>query len=378
MSDDDQKVFENQSSLFETKQEEMTCRVEQDDVTRSLSFSFDYQFNGLSFFSVPRFGPEYVPDAFSIGLIVGPSGSGKSTLISKFGTPSDIKWENCRAICSHFQNADDARERLSAVGLNSIPSWMRPYHVLSTGEKFRADLARRISDGAVVDEFTSVVDRAVAASCSNALRRYVDMKGIKRLVLASCHYDIVEWLRPDWWFDTAVHKLNCGRFLRRTDIEIRIFPCDAKAWAMFRNHHYLSANLNHSSRCWLAVWREQPVGFSASLPFPTGTVKNGWREHRTVVIPEFQGLGIGTRLSDAVALLHVRQGLRYFSKTSHPTMGKYRDSSPLWRPTSKNHMNRLDYLITSNRHMSAPGIGKAENMHKHANRICYSHEFTGS
>jgi GNAT superfamily N-acetyltransferase len=365
----------SQPTLFEPKPS-LTCRVTPDGITDELSAAYDYTFDGASSFTPPDLYVDSVPDQFSVGLIVGPSGSGKSTLLAQFGKQVNVSWDAHRAVCSHFESAEDARERLGAVGLNSIPSWMRPYHVLSTGEKFRADLARSLKHGVVIDEFTSVVDRAVAASCSNALRRYIDFKKLERVVLASCHYDIIEWLRPDWWYDTATHKMTNGRRLRRPEIALEVVPCEWQAWSMFSAHHYLSADINRGARCWLAVWNDRPVGFAATLALPNGSIDNGWREHRIVILPEFQGLGLGTRLSDAVARMHVDQGLRYFAKTAHSVMGKYRDASPDWRPTSKNHSARMDYLSDGPDGPSRPGTGKVSNIIKHAQRACYCHEYT--
>src|SRR6185503_8832576 len=117
--------------------EELSCTVEMDDTARQICKLFDYPFDGVSRFTVPDMAP--ITGKFGLGLIVGPSGSGKSTLLRQhFGQPKTPEWEPNRAIVSHFANAKEAYERLGAVGLNSIPSWMRPYHVLSTGEKFRA------------------------------------------------------------------------------------------------------------------------------------------------------------------------------------------------------------------------------------------------
>lgn len=344
-------------------------QVEVDDVVRQLSLSFDYEFDGLSTFSPPPLPP--VPSGFRIGLIVGPSGSGKSSLLKGFGTEVPVVWSTDRAICSHFENAEDAQRRLSAVGLSSIPTWMRPYHVLSTGEKFRADLARRLTHGAVIDEFTSVIDRNVAKACSYALRRYCDSECLTGLVLASCHYDIAAWLQPDWVFDTSTGLLTGRGAERQPTIKLEIVPCSNEAWAMFSQHHYLNHKLNPAARCWVATWEGTPVGFSSALAFPNGNFKNAWREHRTVVLPDYQGLGLGTRISDAVAQLFFDQGSRYFSKTSHPRMGGYRDNSPWWRPTSKNGKARKDY---------DPAKKTKEDMHKmrHADRVCFSHEFIGA
>lgn len=345
-----------------------TCTVELDDNVRSVCRLFDYEFSGTSTFKVPRIDP---PSDWGIGIVVGPSGSGKSSAIEAFGSPVLPDWKHDKAIVSHFESTDDAHERLSAVGLNSIPSWVKPFHVLSTGEQFRANLARVLRDGAVIDEFTSVVDRTVARSASVALRRFCDRRGMKRIVLATCHYDVIPWLEPDWVYDTADHRMVVGRSQRRPTISIDVVPTTADRWSTFSSHHYLSESINPSARCWLALWDDVPIGFSSALAFPNGNFKNGWREHRTVILPDYQGLGLGPKLSDAVARMFVLDGCRYFSKTAHPRLGAYRNASPAWRATSKNGRARNDYATSTT-------ITK-EDGHKmiHANRPCFSHEYVG-
>lgn len=347
----------------------LSCEVLVDSTVKELSAAFDYEFTGKSSFSPPIL-PD-IPSPFAIGLIVGPSGTGKSTALKRFGYESPVSWEPHLAICSHFKDALDAQERLSAVGFNSIPSWMRPYHVLSTGEKFRADIARRLGNGAVIDEFTSVVDRNVAKSCAYSIRRYADKSGLKNMVFASCHYDIIEWLRPDWVFDTSTNRMVGRGCERRPQVTLEVLPCTHRAWKIFRHHHYLDGNINKAARCWIAAWNETPVGFAAALPFPNGNLKNAWRGHRTVVLPDYQGLGFGVRISDAVAMMFLSEGCRYFSKTAHPRMGEYRNKSPLWEPTTKNERTREDYST------GRCTLEKDYKM-KHAHRLCYSHEFKGS
>lgn len=178
----------------------LKTKVKPTDIDRDVAKSFDYDFDGTTTFDVPQM-PEISRD-FGIGLIVGSSGSGKSTLLKQFGSHREHNWQSDRSVASHFESADDARERLSGVGFNSIKNWMQPYHTLSNGQQFRADLARSVSSGCVVDEFTSVVNREAAVSCSKAIGRYVRMKGMKNIVFASCHSDIIEWLDPDWVYST--------------------------------------------------------------------------------------------------------------------------------------------------------------------------------
>ena len=193
------------------KSEPKTVDIYHDEFIAAAEKAFDCASNGKSEY-YPWEKPK-VPTEFGIGVIVGSSGSGKSTLLKEFGEEETPIWFSDRAIVSHFENPDDAINKLTAVGLNSIPSWYRPYRVLSTGEQFRADLARKIKDGAVIDEFTSVVDRNVAKAASVALSRYVKQNGIKNVVLATCHRDILEWLEPDWVIDTDLGEFTDGFFL---------------------------------------------------------------------------------------------------------------------------------------------------------------------
>lgn len=354
----------------------LKCKVIPDEITDHVSSIFDYSFtDGESTFVPPKFDAQAIGQDFQIGLIVGPSGTGKSTVLREyFGEEPIVEWDSSKAICSHFDSAQDAEERLGAVGLNSIPAWVKPYHVLSEGEKFRSRVARLLNSGAVIDEFTSVVDRQVAKACSYAAQRYIRTKGLRRVVFCTCHYDVVEWLAPDWVFDTSAKegRLSTERSVRRPKIVLELLPASAEAWEMFSPHHYLDSNINKSARCWLAVWDGTVVGFTSALAYPSGTVKNAWREHRTVVLPEFQGLGLGVRISDAAASIFTSQGCRFFSKTAHPRMGEYRERSNFWRPTSKNKKQRKDYSLTqaNNKHSIAM-------LTRHANRLCYSHEFIG-
>jgi len=105
----------------------------------------------------------------------------------------------------------------------------------------------------------------------------------------------------------------------------------------------------------------------ATLSSPSGTVKDAFREHRLVIHPDYQGLGMGPRLSEAVAMHYVENGKRYFSKTSHPRLGEYRDQSKVWKPTSKNHMKRADALNLDGRLRWSID----------PNRWSYSHEYIG-
>lgn len=337
-----------------------------DELVSSLVTPFDFDLGDGSSEFFPFVLPDDLPKSFNIGVIVGASGTGKSTLLKEFGSASEPVWQSGVSIASHFDSAQDAIERLSAAGLMSVPDWVKPYSALSNGQKFRADLARSIHDNAVIDEFTSVVDRNVAKSASVGLARYVRSNDVKNVVLVSCHRDILEFLEPDWVIDTDRGTFANGRWLHRPNLVLDIYPASNEVWSHFAPHHYLSESLNKAAHCYVAVWEGQLVGFSSVLAYPSGTVKNAFREHRLVIHPDYQGFGFGHSLSEAVARHYVENGKRFFSKTSHPRLGEYRDGSALWKATSKNHMRRTDAASSENARWQL-----------NPNRWSYSHEFVG-
>jgi len=317
-------------------------------------------------------------EQWQIGAIVGPSGSGKSTIArAHFGrrlyTPG--RWRKGESILDGFDprlSIKTVVQTLTAVGFSSPPSWVKPYQVLSNGERFRCDLARALldnSDDVVVayDEFTSVVDRTVAKIGSAAVAKAIRKRRItRRFVAVTCHYDVLDWLQPDWTLDMASCRLARGCLRRRPPIELTVAPVHRSAWVLFRRHHYLNGNLLGHAKCFAAFWGERPVAFSAWVRRNTRKcVRGDMREHRTVVLPDFQGLGIGNRLSEFCASIWAGLGGRAFGTTSHPAMIGYRLASPRWRCVRRPSMvSRTGgsgmYLSSARRHDGTlrPGVMK--------------------
>ncbi len=316
--------------------------------------------------------------SWSIGLIVGPSGSGKSTVArAMFGNRvyRPREWPSDRAVVDGLgeRPIKEITRLFTAVGFSSPPSWIKPYRVLSTGEQFRCDLARALAgakDGqterqgdketrrpgdketlrenndevspclpvslspclssvVVFDEFTSVVDRNVARVVSAAVAEGIRSGRIaRRFVAVTCHYDVTEWLAPDWVIDMAAASFS-RRCLRRPPIELEIFRCRRSAWRLFARHHYLSGQLAQYVRCFLALWEGEPVAFCATLSL-IGR-KNRWRISRIVTLPDYQGVGIGMAVAEAVAELHVQEGHRVNVTASHPSLLAHCRRSPRWR-----------------------------------------------
>ncbi|HZK80888.1 MAG TPA: hypothetical protein VFC46_07470, partial [Humisphaera sp.] len=220
----------------------------------------------------------------------------------------------------------------------------------------------------VFDEFTSLVDRTVARIGSAAVSRAIRSGKIKcRFVAVTCHYDVVNWLEPDWVVDMASQSLARGR-LRRPAVRLDIRRADRSAWAIFSRHHYLSGNLHRAARCYVAWIGDRPAAFTAVLPFPH-PIRPGWREHRTVCLPDFQGIGIGAALSAFVASLYVATGKPYFSTSGHPAVIAHRMRSPLWKMRRK--PGRVSRMGVS----GARKTGMGETMSR--SRVTASFEYVG-
>ncbi len=278
-----------------------------------------------------------------LGLIVGPSGCGKSTVARHLFPASFARqpllddWPAQRSLLDAFPRGlsiKEITELLCAVGFSSPPAWLRPFAALSTGQQFRVRLARLLAtvddeEIAVMDEFTSTVDRTVAQIGSAALAKTVRQRG-QQFVAVTCHEDVEAWLQPDWVYRPAENLFTWRCLQRRPPVTLTVVRCAASAWPLFAPHHYLSHGLLPGATCFLASWRDRPVAFSAWVPL-VGKGLPARREHRTVTLPDYQGIGIGNALSATIASLWKGLGYRARSTTTHPALIRARQRSPLWQ-----------------------------------------------
>jgi len=280
--------------------------------------------------------------AWNVGLIVGPSGAGKTSLLETLSgaAQTPLQWEGA-SILDDFPQGMGIRDviaLLCSVGFSSPPAWLKPFGALSNGEQFRVTLARRLAeageDTCYIDEFTSVVDRTVAKTASVALAKKARTDGL-RCVLATCHYDVTDWLAPDWVCEPHTGSFAWRDCLQRPSVDVTVQRVHHSAWRVFAPYHYLSADLNKAARCFCMFWEGVPVAFTSVLPW-VGKQRGSrllWREHRTVCLPDYQGMGFGTRLSDGMgSILRALNG-RWTSVTSHPAMIGYRQRSANWVTT---------------------------------------------
>lgn len=294
---------------------------------------------------------------WQVGLIVGPSASGKST-IAHAVWPDQVdppEWQDDRAIVDDFPadlGIKDIAGALNAVGLSSPPAWLRPYGTLSNGERFRADMARLLSRPdpvVVVDEFTSVVDRQVAKVASHALQKAI-RRGSQQFVAVTCHYDVLDWLQPDWVLDLATNEFSWRLVQPHPPVELTVARVGSEAWRMFHRHHYLSADLHKAAQCYGGWIGDDLVAFAAYIHFPHAHVKDIKMAHRVVVLPDYQGLGLGMRMNDWIGQQLAEQGYRYRYVVSHPAVIAYCRRSPRWEATHS-RQKQLQTATSKDKHL---------------------------
>ena len=286
---------------------------------------------------------------WQIGVVVGPSGSGKSSIGKVIFGENLIHdyskgWSPDKPIIDDIAPDGDFNEvtgALANVGLGDVPAWLRPYHVLSNGEQFRAGLARLIvsrPERVVVDEFTSVIDRQIARIGSQAFQkswRRLNPKG--KVVLLTPHYDILDWVQPDWVIDTKTKVFERGERRQRPKINLDVFKVNQHYWRFYKPHYYLDLPMPPCAEYFIGVVDGELACHIAVAP--RFEVK-GYRATRLVTMPEWQGAGVGWKFLNFIAQYHLdghgRSGRKYvtYFHTSHPQLCGALRHSKMWVQTS--------------------------------------------
>ncbi|CAE8589794.1 unnamed protein product [Polarella glacialis] len=319
---------------------------------------------------------------FAVGLLLGPSGTGKTTGLRAF---QETLRSSCEATVperSPTASREDQSNRAKLLQWLGLREGLaeRPVETLSSGERHICTVAEALLQAAagtaVVDELGSTLDSKARARLCRGLRRALSgedrIPGLaSRLVAATLHGDVAKWLLADWVLDTAsgllwersdegvsksmdnnfdvddpvtdeVVGVSCGFRHPTVPLEVQALSSvdRSRAWRRFERHHYLSSELSPASECFQVSWGSEPVAFAAVLPREGRNGSSDVREHRLVVLPDFQGLGIGMGLSEFLAEHALSTGFfgckppqQYFSSTAHAHLGAARARSSRWGPT---------------------------------------------
>ena len=106
---------------------------------------------------------------------------------------------------------------------------------------------------------------------------------------------------------------------------------------MFRQFHYLNGSLGAGVRCYCATYQDKPIAFIAVAAVRMKA--KYFRVSRLVVLPDYQGIGVGKRLLNYIAELYTSQTkLPFYILTSNPQIirGTHRN----WKITRFGHASR--------------------------------------
>ncbi|MFO0884256.1 MAG: GNAT family N-acetyltransferase [Pirellulales bacterium] len=293
---------------------------------------------------------------WKIGVICGMSGSGKTRLAERVLVgaiwPMPIP-ESSRGLAildsltaglDGCWMTDELTHLLTQVGLGNAVTWLRPLECLSEGEKFRAGLARLLLQGIacakregkkreltlVMDEFGSALDGTTARNVCMCLDKWMRSMGERwrlRLVVVTCHGELYDWLRGDWKLELPDGMLQPRGGLRR-ELCLRVERCHATAWKLFAEHHYLDGDLGRGVQCFVVMEGVKVVAFCA--------LGSSWgqpgmrRVQRLVVMPAYQGLGIGKKLLALVSEEAMLAGHEVRITTGHPAMVRSLEKDERW------------------------------------------------
>jgi ABC-type dipeptide/oligopeptide/nickel transport system ATPase subunit len=287
-----------------------------------------------------------IESEWNVGLIVGASGSGKSTLARSMFDEKNFKVEldEERPIIDQFPEEltyDQCVDLLTAIGLTAVVCWIRPVKTLSNGQKARAEAALALAknlDLCALDEWTSVVDRTVAKVMSHCVQKSF-RKNKKKVVLISCHYDVIDWLNPDWIIDCNEQKFIDRRSLhldqrqRSEKLKFDVREIDKSSWAYFSKYHYLSDKLAGGQNICFGLFHEdKQIGFqcfSNYVPDRPGRARI-LHSNRTVIHPDYAGMGLGILLINETSKIIRSRGYVVMAKFSSTPVYKAMIKTGLW------------------------------------------------
>ena len=112
---------------------------------------------------------------------------------------------------------------------------------------------------------------------------------------------------------------------------------ESKVWEFFRKYHYLSHDLSKAAECYIGLINDEIVSFCAVIQFPM--LKANKMIHRLVVIPDYQGIGIGIKFLNCISNLYDKKGWKVRLITSSPSLSFGLVKNKFWATTSKGRVS---------------------------------------
>ena len=134
-------------------------------------------------------------------------------------------------------------------------------------------------------------------------------------------------------YQSIKKKIELGN---RPEIKLDIWKVNGTFWKFFKEHYYLDLPHPPAAEYFVGVVNGELVAHVAVCPLFTATA---YRATRLVVMPEWQGAGVGTAFLNEVMQYHLegngRCARKYhtFFHTSHPQLAGYLRSTKKWIQT---------------------------------------------
>lgn len=159
----------------------------------------------------------------------------------------------------------------------------------------------------------------------------------------------------------------------RPKITLTVRRVEPNVWYLFKQHHYLTAELNKSCKCLLFEWNGVPVGFVGILNTPRKGIPYGCSISRIVILPDYQGLGFSTQIFNFVggivkSLSDEEHDYRLYIKTAHSKFGEALGRNPNARGTAFDGKGRDKKAIEHDNH----------RYRNRLQRVSYCKEYIGS
>tara|TARA_R110002050_G_scaffold34101_7_gene86301 strand:+ start:4019 stop:5128 length:1110 start_codon:yes stop_codon:yes gene_type:complete len=282
---------------------------------------------------------------FSIGLVVGASGSGKTTLIQSIfgGECFDEVLDLSAPVIDQFPEEfsyDECASMLAGVGLTAVVCWIRPAFTLSNGQRARAEAALQMAKPRdrviILDEWTSVVDRTVAKVMSHCIQKHA-RRSKRKIILCSCHYDVIEWLQPDWVIDCNKQSYKDWRGVqweRSEKLQFDIRRVGRETWKYFSKYHYLTDKMPGGFIKTFGLFHGgDQIGFQCFanyVPRRKGT-KMKMHVNRIVIHPDFAGFGMGIKFVNKTSDIMLAEGYDVMAKFSSTPVFKAMNKDRDWK-----------------------------------------------
>ena len=136
---------------------------------------------------------------------------------------------------------------------------------------------------------------------------------------------------------SALTRWSLTEKKNRPPVELKVYRCGASLWQMFRQYHYLNGSLAAGVRCYIAVYQDKPIAFIAVAHIRMKA--KYYRVSRLVVLPDYQGIGVGKRFLNFIAELYSSQTkMPFYILTSNPQI--IRGNLKNWKITRFGHASR--------------------------------------